>query len=79
MVDGNEGSPLAARGNVGGAKIVNDGHTEFRRQRPAIAKLHRQPPLGRVENRLAVKADEIERRGGIRPPPLFDGERSARR
>ena len=60
MEDRYERRPLPARGDVGGAEVIDDRDCETRSERAAIADLHRQSLRRPMQHRLAVKADDVD-------------------
>jgi hypothetical protein len=57
MIDRRQRRALPARRDVGGAKIIDDGNAEPRRQCRPVADLKRQAALRPVQQRLAMKSD----------------------
>ena len=60
-------SALPARRDVGRAQVEHHRDAQPRRQRPPIAELDRQQPLGRMQHGLAMKPDH---RDGARAQPV---------
>ena len=54
---------LAADGDIRRAKIMDDRDAERAGERRSVADLDRQPSLRAVQDRLAVKADDVDLRG----------------
>ncbi len=91
MEDRDERGPLPARGDVGGAKVVDDGQPDAASEGGAIADLDGEPAIRRVEHGLAVEAHDrggdalvggVGRKGldhgamGLRHEPFGGGDRA---
>ena len=61
MENRNQRRPLTAGRHIGGAHVEHHRYCEPLSQDPTVADLNRHAPLGRVQDRLSVKADEVDR------------------
>jgi hypothetical protein len=60
VINRHDGSALSAGGDIGGTDVVDDGDAEpFGKPRP-VAELHGQFIRRLVDDRLAVKADDVD-------------------
>src|SRR5688572_14539404 len=55
-----EGSTLPAHSHIGSTKVADDAEAGQSRKQGAIAQLHRQALVWIVQNRMAVKADNVD-------------------
>ena len=61
MIDRHQRRALPASGDIGGAKVVHHGQSQCRCECRTIADLHREAIMRPMQNRLAVKAHDIDR------------------